>query len=51
MDRGESFALVTAPEARPYVRMIVDRLYPNLPVLSHVEIARSVRIEALGALS
>ncbi len=51
MDQGESFALVTAPEARPYVRMIVDRLYPNLPVLSHVEIARSVRIEALGALS
>ncbi|MEI7601794.1 MAG: flagellar biosynthesis protein FlhA, partial [Aestuariivirga sp.] len=33
IDRGEQFTLVTAPEARPYVRMIVDRLFPALPVL------------------
>jgi flagellar biosynthesis protein FlhA len=51
MDDGESFALVTAPEARPYVRMIADRLFPHLPVLSHVEIARGIRVEAIGALS
>ena len=51
MDEGSSFALVTAPEARPYVRMIVDRLFPNLPVLSHIEISRGVRIEVLGAIS
>ena len=51
IDRGEAFALVTAPEARPYVRMIVDRLYPNIPVLSHVEISRGVNIEVMGAIS
>ena len=51
LDRGEQFALVTAPEARPYVRMIVDRLYPNLPVLSHIEISRGVRIEVIASLS
>lgn len=51
MDRGEHFALVTAPEARPYVRMIVDRLFPNLPVLSHIEISRGIRIEVIGAVS
>jgi flagellar biosynthesis protein FlhA len=51
MDRGEQFALVTAPEARPYVRMIVDRLFPNLPVLSHIEISRGIRIEVIGAVS
>lgn len=51
LDKGERFVLVTAPDARPYVRMIVERLFPTLPVLSHVEIARGVQIESLGALS
>ncbi len=39
LDAGERFVLVTAPEARPYVRMIIERLFATLPVLSHVEIA------------
>lgn len=51
IDRGEQFALVTAPEARPYVRMIVDRLFPALPVLSHIEISRGVRLEVIASLS
>ena len=34
LDAGERFVLVTAPDARPYVRMIVERLFPTLPVLS-----------------
>ena len=50
-DRGDQFVLVTAPEARPYVRMIVDRLFPALPVLSHIEISRGVRIEVIASLS
>ena len=51
VDRGEQFALVTAPEARPYVRMIVDRLFPALPVLSHIEISRGVKLEVIASLS
>jgi flagellar biosynthesis protein FlhA len=51
MDEGNSFVLVTAPEARPYVRMIIDRLFPTLPVLSHVEIARGVEVRSLGTIS
>lgn len=51
LDRGLRFVLVTAPDARPYVRMIVERLFPTLPVLSHVEIARGVQIEPLGTIS
>ena len=43
--------LVTAPDARPYVRMIIERLFPTLPVLSHVEIARGVQIKSLGSIS
>ncbi|GJD77946.1 flagellar biosynthesis protein FlhA [Methylobacterium gregans] len=45
------FALVTAPDARPYVRMIIERIFPTLPVLSHLEIARGVEIKALGTVS
>jgi flagellar biosynthesis protein FlhA len=50
-DAGERFVLVTAPDARPYVRMIIERLFTTLPVLSHVEIAKGVEIRVLGALS
>lgn len=51
VDKGEQFALVTAPEARSYVRMIVDRLFPVLPVLSHIEISRGVKLEVIASLS
>jgi flagellar biosynthesis protein FlhA len=51
LDAGERFVLVTAPDARPYVRMIIERLFATLPVLSHVEIARGVEIRVLGAIS
>ena len=40
-----------AGRARPYVRMVVERLFPTLPVLSHVEIARGVEVKVLGTIS
>ncbi len=51
MKSAGSFALVTAPDARPYVRMIIERMFPSLPVLSHVEIARGADIRSLGVIS
>lgn len=51
LEAGERFVLVTAPEARPYVRMIIERLFPTLPVLSHVEIAKGVELRVLGSIS
>ncbi len=51
MDNGRSFVLVTAPDARPYVRMVIERLFATLAVLSHVEIARGVEVESLGTVS
>jgi flagellar biosynthesis protein FlhA len=51
IDQGHDFVLVAAPDARPYVRMIIERLFPTLPVLSHVEIARGVEVKALGTIS
>jgi len=35
----------------PYLRMIIERMFPALPVLSHVEIARGVEIRSLGTIS
>ncbi len=51
MDQGKRFVIVAAPEARPYVRMIVERMFPTLPVLSHLEIARGVEVKPLGTVS
>ncbi len=50
MENGR-FAIVTTPEARPYVRMIVERMHPDLPVLSHVEIGKGIEIKILGSIS
>jgi flagellar biosynthesis protein FlhA len=51
MAQGHKFAVVAAPDTRPYVRMVIERLYPNIPVLSHLEIARGVEIKLLGTIS
>jgi flagellar biosynthesis protein FlhA len=51
MAEHPNFVLVTAPDSRPYLRMIIERMFPSLPVLSHVEIARGVDIRSLGTIS
>jgi len=51
LETGMSFALSCSPEARPYVRMVIDRVFPNLPVLSHMEVARAVKLEILGSVT
>lgn len=51
MDQGHHFVLIATPEARPYVRMVVERLFATLPVLSHLEIARGIEIVSLGSIA
>jgi flagellar biosynthesis protein FlhA len=51
LDRGLPFVLVTSPETRTYVRMIIERLFATLPVLSHVELAKGIEIKILGTIS
>lgn len=51
MDVGLPFVLVTLPETRSYVRMITERLFSTLPVLSHVELAKGTEIKILGSIS
>ncbi|UPK37348.1 flagellar biosynthesis protein FlhA [Bradyrhizobium sp. 186] len=50
-ESGTNVVLAVTPEARPYVRMILERVFPTLPILSHVEVARSAEIRPLGAVS
>jgi flagellar biosynthesis protein FlhA len=45
------FAVVTTAETRPFVRMIIERMFPTLPVLSQLEIARGVEVRALGTVA
>jgi flagellar biosynthesis protein FlhA len=51
IDTGKSFAIVTSPDARPYLRLIMDRIFPNLQVLSHVEVSKATQLEVLTAMS
>jgi flagellar biosynthesis protein FlhA len=51
MDKGQIFVLIAGPDIRPYVRMVAERIFPNLPVLSHLEIARGMAIAQAGSVS
>jgi flagellar biosynthesis protein FlhA len=51
MDAGHQFAVVATSETRPYVRMILERMFATLPVLSQLEIARGFDVESLGTIS
>jgi len=51
MDAGHQFAVVATAETRPYVRMILERMFATLPVLSQLEIARGFDVESLGTIS
>ena len=50
-DKGEHFVLVCTPEARPFVRMVIERIQPSLAVLSHAELSRNTSVRPLGSIS
>jgi flagellar biosynthesis protein FlhA len=51
MDEHRLFALVTTAETRPYVRMIIERMFPTLAILSQLEVARGFEVKSLGTIS
>jgi flagellar biosynthesis protein FlhA len=51
LDEQRLFAVVTTAETRPYVRMIIERMFPTLAVLSQLEVARGFEVRALGTIS
>lgn len=50
MDQGDIFAILTSPDSRSYVRLIVGRMHPSQAVLSHVEIGSGVKIQYIGTI-
>ena len=51
IDEGHVFAISTTPECRSYVRMVIERIFPTLGVLSSLELARGMDVHVLGSLS
>ena len=51
LDEKHLFVVVTTAETRPFVRMIVERMFPTLPVLSQLEIARGIEVKSLGVVA
>ncbi|MBO6814771.1 MAG: flagellar biosynthesis protein FlhA [Rhizobiaceae bacterium] len=51
IDDRQVFALSTSPENRSYVRMIVERIFPTLPVISNLEIARGMDVKIIGSVA
>jgi len=51
LEEKHMFAVVTTAETRPFVRMIIERMFPTLPVLSQLEIARGVEVRSLGVVT
>jgi flagellar biosynthesis protein FlhA len=51
LEEKHMFAVVTTAETRPFVRMIIERMFPTLPVLSQLEIARGIEVRSLGVVS
>ena len=51
LDERQVFVVATSPENRSYVRMIIERLFPTLPVISNLEIARGMDVKVIGSVS
>lgn len=51
LEEKHMFAVVTTAETRPFVRMIIERMFPTLPVLSQLEIARGIEVRSLGVVA
>ena len=51
IDEKQIFAITTSPENRSYVRMIIERIFPTLPVISNLEIARGMDVKVIGSIS
>jgi flagellar biosynthesis protein FlhA len=51
LSKPAPFALLVTADIRPFVRMLIERLYPALPVLAQTEVAKGLKIETIGAVS
>ncbi len=48
---GQQPTLLANPQIRPHVRSLTERYYPSLTVLSHNEIATTLKIKSIGTVT
>lgn len=51
IEKKQEFAIITSSDIRHYIRMVIERMFPSLPILSHNEIARGVELNNIGSIS
>ena len=51
VEAGNQPIILTSPTIRMYVRQIVDRTMPDVPVLSYNELEPSVEIQSVGVVN
>ena len=47
---GSETVILTEPQIRPYVRGIIARVFPDVPVISYDEIAEGVQVNNVGVV-
>ncbi len=48
---GQMPTLLVAPQIRPHVRSLTERYYPALTVISHNEVAPTLKVKSLGTVT
>ena len=51
IDSGHRFVIACGGEIRPFVKLVVERLFPTISVLSHNETSRVLDAQTLGTIS
>lgn len=51
MNMGHQPILLTSPTSRMYMRQLLERMFPDLPVLSYNEIESDVEVQSLGVVN
>lgn len=50
LQSGRQPILLTAPGVRPYVRQLIERILPDVPVLSYAELEPNVEVRSVGVV-
>jgi flagellar biosynthesis protein FlhA len=51
MNMGHQPLLLTSPAIRMYMRQLIERMFPDIPVLSYNEIESDVELQSLGVVN
>ena len=50
-DEGKQLIILTSPQIRRFVKQIIERDLPRIPIVSYKEISKEASIESIGVIS